>query len=30
MKAKDFPGGYSSVMRLLPIALLLLAAKAGG
>lgn len=30
MKAKDFPGGYSSLMRLLPIALLLLAAKATG
>ena len=28
MKAKDLPGGYSSLMRLLPIVLLLLAAKA--
>ena len=30
MKAKDLPGGYSSLMRLLPIALLLLAAGAAG
>ena len=30
MRAKDAPGGYSSLMRLLPIALLLLAAQAAG
>lgn len=30
MKARDLPGGYSSPMRLLPIALLLLAAEAAG
>ena len=30
MKARDLPGGYSSLMRLLPIALLLLAAGAAG